>query len=115
MRFDRALLLSAIAGSAALQAQVQPRPGSADDAIELARQIDRVAACIVGQNSDLGLLTTVPGTHGSAIPLDRVLQLRCAAGVFLQRPPAFYLRGAVAERLLVRDFEAIGMSPRRRP
>lgn len=102
--------LALLAGMAGAQ---EPAPqASPDDSLLLARAMDEVARCVVAAGSDLGALAAPPGADGSVVPLERIAATRCSTEIFGQLPQPYHLRGAIAERLLLRDFPAIGASPR---
>ncbi|HEX8239593.1 MAG TPA: hypothetical protein VF574_07625 [Allosphingosinicella sp.] len=103
-----ALLVAATAGAAA---GPKPKP------VPTIGNIYILVDCLVAaKDRDLEkVLSTVPGAPESEMPW-----LRAAIGECLvdNRPilkGAVYARGAVAERLLYRDFPAIGAAPRHRP
>lgn len=75
-----------------------------------------VVDCLVqrGDNRLDRVLATVPGTMDAEAPWVAAAINTCSARGTAVPGAAFYNRGAVAERLLYRDFEAIGASPRGR-
>lgn len=91
----------------------EPEPqASPEDSFEIASQIADVARCLVSASGDVGALAVAPGGEGSVVPLERITATRCPTEVFRQLPQPYHLRGAIAERLLLRDFAAIGAAPR---
>ena len=104
-----ALALAFVARAYAQDRAPQPSP---EDSLELAREIDEVARCLVAASGDLDALAVAPGRDGAVVPPERIAAARCSTEIFSQLPQPYHLRGAIAERLLLRDFAAIGAPPR---
>lgn len=99
-------LMASALGSAALAEPAQP---SIDNAYAL---VD----CMI-QRGDRNLervLSTVPGTMDADAPWVAAGVYTCGGARTAVPAASFYSRGAAAERLLYRDFEAIGAQPRGR-
>ena len=103
------LALSLAVSVSAAAAYAEPAPPSVDN-------VYSVVDCLM-QRGDRRLervLSTVPGTMDADAPWVAAAINTCRARGEAVPNVAFYNRGAVAERLLYRDFEAIGASPRGR-
>ena len=102
-----ALSLAASAlGSAALAEPAQPSIDNVYAVVDCMMQRD-------GRNLDR-VLSTVPGTMDADAPWVAGGVYECRAARTAVPAASFYSRGAVAERLLYRDFTAIGAAPRGR-
>jgi hypothetical protein len=99
-------LMASALGSAAFAEPAQP---SIDNAYAL---VD----CMIqrGDRNVERVLSTVPGTLDADAPLVAGGVYACRGARTAVPAASFYGRGAVAERLLYRDFEAIGAQPRSR-
>jgi hypothetical protein len=89
-------------------ARAQPSQASLDN-------VYSVVDCLVERHDPRleRVLATVPGTMDADAPWTLAALDTCAARGRPMPAAAFYNRGAVAERLLYRDFARIGDSPRR--
>ena len=104
------LALSLAASTLAAPALAEPAPPSVDN-------VYSVVDCLI-QRHDRRLervLSTVPGTMDADSYFVAGGINTCGQRGTPVPSRAFYNRGAVAERLLYRDFETIGGQPRRRP
>jgi hypothetical protein len=75
-----------------------------------------MVACLAGHGDHEmdRVLATVPGGDDSTVALFHAMAGDCLVAEHPLAGRDFFLRGAIAERLLYRDFEAIGMPPRHR-
>jgi hypothetical protein len=104
-----ALALSLAVSAAGTAAQAEPAQPSIDN-------VYAVVDCLMqrGNRNMERVLSTVPGTLDADAPWVAGGVYACRAAGTQVPAASFYNRGAVAERLLYRDFEAIGARPRGR-
>jgi hypothetical protein len=105
-----ALALSLAASALGSPALAEPTQPSIDN-------VYAVVGCLMerGSRNMERVLSTVPGTMDADAPWVAGGVYACRAARTQVPAASFYNRGAVAERLLYRDFEAIGAPPRGRP
>jgi len=104
-----ALILSLAASAFGTAALAEPAQPSVDN-------VYAVVDCLMqrGARNMERVLSTVPGTIDADAPWVAGAVYACRATGTPVPAASFYNRGAVAERLLYRDFEAIGARPRGR-
>jgi hypothetical protein len=105
-----ALALSLAVSALGTPAFAEPAQPSIDN-------VYAVVDCLMqrGNRNMERVLSTVPGTIDADAPWVAGGVYACRATGTQVPAASFYNRGAVAERLLYRDFEAIGARPRGRP
>jgi hypothetical protein len=109
-------LIAAVAGFAAAGSLQAAKPAPPAPAPSVDNVFWMVDCLIAGKNADLGkVLSTIPGDRASEMPWFHVAIGPCLVAEHPIPSASFYKRGAVAERLLYRDFPSIGAAPRRRP
>jgi len=107
------LLVAALASTAAT---LPPQPASPAPQPSVAN-VYWMMDCLVGHgNRDVDrVLGTVPGEGEAVVALFQATIGPCLVAEHPLSGPDFFFRGAIAERLLYRDFTALDAPPRHRP